>query len=146
MNSVCPVQRPSVFLTLSPQGIDWGMHKRLGVETTREMTQTNQRNIVWHMMLCSAIKRERKGFSMLAIFCSGTVWTSVYPWEVVSDCVCIICFVFSFSLLLLHLLKFFIFTYNFSCFYSPFIFPHPTEAGWVVLSCLLRLTNSSGIF
>lgn len=97
------------------------------------------------MMLCSAIKRKRKGFSRLATFCSGTVWASVYPWEVMSDCLSITCFVFSFSLLLLHLLKFFISTYNFSYFYSPFLFPHPTEAGWVVLSCL-RLTNSSGIF
>lgn len=44
--------------------------------------------------------RKMRGFRRLPIFCLGTGWTLGYPWEVVSDCHSITCFVlFSFSLL-----------------------------------------------
>jgi len=43
-------------------------------------------------------KKEEEGdLGRVAVFCSGNGWTSVYPWEVASDCLCITCFVFSLS-------------------------------------------------
>lgn len=59
LNSVCRASKPVSLYPL--QWIDWGMCRRLGGDTTRQMTQKNLRDIPHHIAPCSAIKLEKAG-------------------------------------------------------------------------------------
>lgn len=79
-----------------------------------------------HIMPCSAIKREKRGFRKVTHHLPGSGSASVYSWEVV-DFLCITWFVFFLSS---SLIKHFITsTHKFSCFYYSFPLPRPTGNG-----------------
>lgn len=87
----------SVFHSASSQLMNrLGVLMRLGVEASRQMTWTNQRDVLCHTMSGSAIKRERRKFGVVSHFCMGTGLLSFYPWEVVNDCLHITYFVLLF--------------------------------------------------
>lgn len=116
MNSVCTAARPQ-FLTLHVhphEGIDWGW----GGDTTRQMSQTKQKDIPCHIMSCSATKWTGGYLGRWAIFFVAHGWASVHLWEAVSDCFGLVQFVFflssSTSLLIKQLS---------SCFCSSFLLP-----------------------
>lgn len=56
------------------------------------MTWIIQTDIPWNINSCLPIKGKIGTYRKLAIFSSGTLYASVYPKEVVSDCFCISCF------------------------------------------------------
>ena len=56
LNSARTASRPSLFLTLPNPRSRLGMDKRLGGDKPRQLTPTDQRDIPYHMTLCSAIK------------------------------------------------------------------------------------------
>lgn len=127
-----------------------GVRKRLGGDTTRQMTQTDQRDIPCHITSCFAMKKGEEGIlEGLAIFCSGTGWASVYPWEVVSDRLCITsaCFLSSSTRPLL-IKQFLSWCTSFLAFTRPLLFRCPTggQEKWasscVVLHCLPGLTHN----
>lgn len=61
------------------------MPKRLKKDM-RQMTPNDKRDIPCHMTKCSETKRGNRSLWNLAIFCSGTGWALVCPWEVEHDC------------------------------------------------------------
>lgn len=109
-----------------------GVLMRLGVETSRQMTWTNQRDVLCHTMSGSAIKRERRKFGVVSHFCMGTGLLSFYPWEVVNDCLHITYFVLLFlSFFDSFLTKYFYFAFFF--FLLLLVFSSPGTL-WVEVS------------
>lgn len=68
-------------------------HKKLGGDTTPQLIRSDQRDILCHIMTCSAIKREIRRFCGSHHF-PETVWVWVYLQEILSDCLWITCAVF----------------------------------------------------
>lgn len=67
--------------SLCPTWTHWGEPERLGEDTTKHITCTNQRVIPCHRTSWSAIERKRRGpRGNLAILNSWTVWALIYPW------------------------------------------------------------------
>lgn len=74
------------------------MCSRLGL---RQMIQTNQRDIP-PQYICTVIKRRKRGFYKVNHFLLRTGCVLVYPWEMLSDCLCIVYFVIFLFLYLLN--------------------------------------------
>lgn len=101
--------------------MDWGRHKRLGEDTPRQTTWTNQRATPCHTTSCSAMQRKRRApRGNWAIFNSGTVWALIYPWGWGGIA----------------------FAPPLSCFLSQLGVEETWECSCVVLGCLLGLTNT----
>lgn len=100
-----------------------GVHRSWGGSTTRQMTWTNQRNILCWIMSHSAITQRGRGFREANLLLNRNCLSIGLS---TGDCLCIICFVFflpsSTSPLLI---KQFLFQPTiFLAFTLPFLFPH----------------------
>lgn len=58
VSSICTASRPSLLLTLPPQGMDSGVCDMLGGDTTGQVTPTNQRYFIPYNAMLSD-KREK---------------------------------------------------------------------------------------
>lgn len=146
LSNVWRASRSALFVTLTLQWIDWGWMFR-----TRQMTWTIQRDIPWNINSWLPIKGKIGTYRELAVFSSGTLYASVYPKEVVSDCFCISCFLQSPSPFssTYSIVVFSLFNLVFSCWFLffSFLLP-PAQWGWclsycVVLTCPLVLIHNS---
>lgn len=136
LKSICTAPRSLLFQSALPQWISWGSWRRLQGNIQHKLTRDTTR----HIMAGLAIKGKRREYREVSHLLPGNrlgiglplghgEWLPLY-----------VLFLFSFFLLPLHLLIYYIFisTAVFSWFYSSFPLPCPTEGGGVtcvVLSC-----------
>lgn len=122
----------------------WGC--AVGCEGHNQADDPNQLEI-FHAIECHNWQQKGKevGLGRLAICCLGTGWASIYPWEVVNDCLYITCFLFFLSSSTYTLLiKLFCFVVWFGFYLDPCVFlfllvslfPCPTEEVWGLMELL----------
>lgn len=135
------------FLSLPTLKTDWGVCKRLGRDTTRQMSQRNQRGIP-HCIKSS----NKKGRGRLAPFCLETGSTSLTVWAgkqlPLHHLFCCILFLpYYFFTFYLFFLSQPISFYWFLLFLSSFSVPPGTQGKWaivsVVLSCLFAFMHNT---
>lgn len=103
LNSACTVSRPSLFPILWPQRVGWGWARSWERTQPWQLTWSGERDVPYHMVVCSATKLKVEGkegeFVFQGGYCLEIGWASVHLWEVVSDCLSITWHHISFHLL-----------------------------------------------
>lgn len=120
--AVCRASRPSLFRTLPSQWVELGVRRvGRGHNWAGDPSWPERYSMPCNIMLSNE-EGEEGELREAAIFCSGAGWVSIYPWEVVSGCLCVTCVALCSSRSTSSPIKHFIPTLKFSCFYYSFPF------------------------
>lgn len=139
--AVCRASRPSLLLTLPSQWVELGVRRvGRGHNWAGDPSWPERYSMPCNIMLSNE-EGEEGELREAAIFCSGTGWVSIYPWEVASGCLCVTCVALCSSHSTSSPIKHFLSQpSSFLAFILLFLLLGPTS--WGGSECLLGLTHN----